>query len=625
MDGHRCQYRRDDHGWSALMADWGLPVLHLLGTLVITLNLVFLVDGRIFPVGAGGFSTTESHRKVFSLLTQPAMTSILSLALVLHRLAGGSWLTLAGWRMAFTVLEVNGASLSELGRMIQYRCPPFWTHKTIAADRGTIFLPTLWIITLLATPSLFTSPLLTGAVNWIPTELYEKSDNVVDIPEPGPSRGWNEHNDWDNNRVYEVYSAIGLASMATSMDFYLNETATYKRALPWLPSIPSGSTLANVTIPVFRINQLQPVREKHELSLDFNTVQSVIDDSRNPNQNFSKSGNLFGDGTDVGRIAIVHTKPWRASARIENPPPGVQENIYKYPAPTVVDEKTVVIIGMTYLDPCSPNDSATFGSFLDFFTFEYDQSCYVFFNLDYTAGVTTCEDCKVQSNGITSGGMVQVNETTVDIQPHPLVETALAMVPDVLFYTQIANSSFAPTFNNIEGYARGTLSTAYQASWNSLARRFASDSVAQTTYHRPVPALLAHLSKERVTAWCALNILFAISAVLLYVVRRRCESKAIVSPWLSAIFLDTSAVISNDTTGFCNARKADEQDEKMRLRLRCRDDGAGTDAYKHPVLVEEAMSRKRDYSPLADHELMEWRGFPGGRVENKGTNTYTEE
>ena len=257
-----------------------------------------------------------------------------------------------------------------------------------------------------------------------------------------------------------------------------------------------------------------------------------------------------------------------------------------------------MILGMQFDEGCNSQYNDKFGSFQDLYAYQSEsgRGCFVFFDLNYTAGTTTCRDCQVQSNGLTPGGLVAINDTSAQIQPDPLVETAIAMIPDVLFYTEIANSSFAPTFNNLEGYARGMLSTAYQASWNSLARYFLNDSFAETTYQRPVPGLAAHLSKGRVIAWCILNLLLAVSAVLLSIVQRRCLFKAVVSPWLSALLLDTSALIDSDVVGLCNARKLGDQDKRTHLKLFCRDDETRQDTYKHPVVVTQEKSWGSSYS-----------------------------
>ena len=597
MADHKCQYRRDDHGWSAHLADWGFPMLHLLGTVIITLSLLTVVDDRIFPIDRGDFSNADSQGKAFSILTQPDMTSMISLALVFHRLTGGAWLTLAGWRMAFTVLELEGVSLSDMGRMINYRCPPLRSPFT-GWQAG--LLPTMWVVFLLATPSLFTSPLLTGAVNWTPTELYQHSNASLKIPQPGPSNTWNEHNIYGNNRLYEVYSAVGLASTANLLDFNLSVPATYKRYLPWLPIMPPNSTVANITVPVFRMNYFKPIKDRTEIDEDFAVVESVITDQANSNQNFSTI-NMFNYGTDEGRLTVVHTRPWQAAKSngiVQNIFPGsdYSETMFEYPTATTVTERKLVIVAMQVHQACTPQYSKKFGSFQDLYAYESVGGCYVFFDLNYTAGITICKDCQVQSNGLAPGGLVTINDASAEILPDPLVETAIAMIPDVLFYTEIANSSFAPTFNNLEGYARGMLSTAYQASWSSLARIFLSNSSAETTYQRPVTGLVAHLSKGRVVTWCILNSLFVLSAILLYIVQRRCSFKAVVRPWLSALIMDTSAVTAHDVTGLCNARKLDEQDKMTHVRLVCHYKRIGQDAYKHPVMVKVDRSREDAYS-----------------------------
>ena len=650
MTDHKCQYRGDDSGWSARWADWRFPIIHFLGTIAITLSLLTFVDDRIFPIRDGDFSDLDNQSNAVPLLTQSTVTSMISLALVYHRLAAGSWLTLAGWRMAFMVLEVDGASLSDLDHMISYRCPPFHARDT---SREIHLLPKLWVIFLLATPSLFVSPLLTGAVNWIPTQLYQHSNDILRIPQPGPSNTWNENNLYANNRLYEVYNAVGLASTATSLDFNLSVPATYKRYFPWFPIMPPNSTVANVTVPIFRMNSLHPIRDRSEMIEDLSLVDSVITNTNNSNQNFSTANNLFSFGTDPGRLSIVHTEPWHAAETV-----GVTHDIfagdnyseatYKYPAATVVTERKLVIMAMQFHESCTPQYSTKFGSFQDLYAYESvangnhqaNKGCYVFFDLNYTAGITTCVDCPVQSDGVAPGGLVTVNDTSAQVLPDPLVETALAMMTDVLFYTEIANSSFGPTYNNVEGYVRGMLSVAYQASWNSLARSFVNDSFAETTYRRPVPGLVAHLSKARVIAWCVLNALLTVSACLLHVVRRGSHFKPVRKPWLTALFLDTSAVIIKDVSGLCNAIKVDEKDHGTLLKLDCRDektgkfdgdrvggltgakvesdvgDKKGESEYKHPVLITVKTNGEVSASPLHSKWLPKFsailrHGLPG--------------
>ena len=78
--------------------------------------------------------------------------------------------------MSFIVLERDGATLGELIRMINYRIPPITLHHREQPRRQqkfNILLPAMWLILLLATPSTLVSPLLTGAVSWIPNFEFE--------------------------------------------------------------------------------------------------------------------------------------------------------------------------------------------------------------------------------------------------------------------------------------------------------------------------------------------------------------------------------------------------------------------------------------------------------------------
>ena len=105
-------------------------------------------------------------------------------------------------------------------------------------------------------------------------------------------------------------------------------------------------------------------------------------------------------------------------------------------------------------------------------------------------------------------------------------------------------------------------------------------------------------------------------------VRRGSNFKAVVKPWMTALFLDTSSVIINDISGLCNARKVDEKDHSTYLKLVCWDrktgkfasdptrglagdrvgkdagDEKGESAYEHPVLVTVEINGGSTDSPL---------------------------
>jgi len=298
---HDCRYRHDQGPCATLLSWWLLPA-HFIASTALALALL-VVEQRSFLVKAS--DTKENSNSTTFKLYQSDVTTLISVALVLIRFLGGSWLALTGWRMSFIILERDGATLTELSRMINYRIPPTALRHGGQPwqQQSNLLLPTMWLIILLATPSIFISPLLTGAVSWIPT-------GVINITTAGQGERWNEYNIYANNRFYDVLGAFGLSSIAATGSYSQNSTSIFRRRIPSISGIAVNSTLANVTIPYFNIESLDWVMSVDQLGNDTALLQAVIGDPNYPALNISKAWNPFNYGTDSGRLTLVNEVPW---------------------------------------------------------------------------------------------------------------------------------------------------------------------------------------------------------------------------------------------------------------------------------------------------------------------------
>ena len=118
---HRCRYRDDNHGyWNAIRNWWLLPA-HFVAALVFVLVLELAIDGKYF--------TLSSAERTCGMLYQSGIVTMVSISLVIVRSLAAAWLSLAGCRMGFIVMEKGGATLNQLDRLISFKIPMFRRHK----------------------------------------------------------------------------------------------------------------------------------------------------------------------------------------------------------------------------------------------------------------------------------------------------------------------------------------------------------------------------------------------------------------------------------------------------------------------------------------------------------------
>ena len=438
--------------------------------------------------------------------------------------------------------------------------------------------------------------------------------DVLSVTTPGPGSRWNQLNAFGNNRFYDVVAATGLASIASADNFNKSRNQAFRRHVPSLLGVPIKTTVSNITIPYFKVESLEWVTSLAEMGESLDSLHEIVTNISNPylnfsNMNFPEGVNPFAYGTDVGRLTMVNTVPWQPAPRENN------HSAWVYPNAEIQQSSTWVIVATEFDQNCTndrsrPNEK--FGDLTNIALYSYvppqgDAGYVAFGRIKYTAGVVDCKDYRVVLNGVVESLSSTAQAQSWTPLPDPLVKTAIAMMPEVLFYTEIGNASSVPTWNNLDGYTRGMLSVAFQASWNELATDFQAQPMSETGYMTPFPILMASVTKWRVMVWYMLNLLLTLSGIIIGLAQSWCRSKTVQDPTLAALLLDTSALIGHDEKGLCDAVSLEGADKAWRLRLVVPDEGK--DSYRHPYLEVDGgkrgrrrMSEKGEYSRLSESE-----------------------
>lgn len=504
------------------------------------------------------------------------------MAVTTVRTLAGAWLTLTGWRLAFIISESKGITLQSFSRLVCYRLPP--------TSPGSLrMLAILWTVFLISAPVQFISPLVTGAVGWIP-ELAMSTPQQVNVTHPGDTSAWSDYQNFDNSRFFAIIQGFALSTLATTTNFSVSTHHISRRRIPSLRTFPTNSSLQEVILPYFHIESLEWIQEENEVLQQLDLFLNI---TSNPGfklgLTLDEIVNPYYHGGEPGRVVVAFDTPW--------------EGDNSYPPSKVAKGVRYVIVSSTRRESCdSEKADAPFGSLPSLFHYRArtgtsrfdtnsDPACYVIARMNYTAGVWTCRSCRMSTGGIVESSLV-----AGPVEPDPLAEQALRMVPDVLALMITSyNWQAWMNRNNLDYYTKGMLLTAYQACWNALANNWSDKTtMRQTELNLPYPALVASITKWRVCLWLLLNCLLTASGLIVTSLQRSTRVKTIRNPEISALLLDTKQIIDKGTSGLCNAAKVAKDDENLVMRLRC-PEGHGS-SYHHPyVEVQSHLYRQVPY------------------------------
>jgi hypothetical protein len=468
------------------------------------------------------------------------------------------------------MLEFKGLNLQNFSRLVNYRLPP-WT-----SDSWHIFV-VMWVVFLITVPVQFISPLVTGAVSWIP-ELAMDTQQQVDVTHPGDTPGYSGHQGYQNSRFFAIIQAFALSTLAATTDFSGSAQHISRRRIPSLQTSPINSSLHEVILPYLYIESLEWIEKEEDVLSDLGLFWNI---TSNPQFSLSLTTddivNPYFHGGEPGRVVIAFDTPWQGEKQ--------------YPQPKIARGVRYVIVSSTRREACDNEMAETpFGRLPSLFQYNAstgtsrfnenrDPACYAIARMRYAAGIWTCRNCRMST-----GGIVESRAVVGVVEPDPLAEQALRMMPDVLAL-MITSYSWQAWMKpgNLDNYTKGMLSVAYQACWNALANAWADRTTfRQTELSLPYPALAASITRWRVWVWLLLNCLLTLSGFVIFYLQTGTRAKTVQSPELSALLLDTKQIIDKGTPGLCNAVKVAKKDKDLVMRLRCPRDN--NSAYQHPYL-----------------------------------------
>ncbi len=591
---HRCTRRNDDEGkWRIFCAWWLLP-FHLLIVGVVAFTIIYVVNGRAFLLVSQ--SAAGLPNDVHIVLYQSDVTTLVSIALVVVRVLAGSWFSLAAWRMVFISLEMSGMTLRDAKRMLEYGVPslPFVCNDARGKKRqfrtSKRFAMTLWLMFLLALPAQFVAPLAAGSITWIPDSITAAPGYKALITSAGPGARWDWWQEYAKNRLFTVYRAAALASIFPVSSFDGSASRLVRRQMPSIRGVAINSILAEATVPHFNINSLEWITSASDFNdtLKDPVIYGAVDilADYTGTLNISSPDNPLRD-VQYGEISMINENPWNPQSPSEN-------GSYSFPESVMIYGTSLVVVLFNQADQehhfssCHGATSVTFGDpgRLALYSVREEVNilnCFALARLNFTAGVAVCQNCPVVADSV-----IEATPSPSQPQatlPDPLVHDSISMMPETLSYMSVMNISLVPTWENLDAYTRGMLSVAYQASWNSLSNEFQTGDPTETAVAATIPVLVAHVARWRMLTWLGLNALLTISGILLAVLQSTCSGKTVRDPAMTALLLDSKAVLDSDADGLCNTGFLSKNDANCRIRLLVSSEIDG--AYHHPRLVPD--------------------------------------
>ncbi|KAG8746556.1 hypothetical protein FRC11_012679 [Ceratobasidium sp. 423] len=492
--------------------------LHSIIATAISLILISCVDdvhfGRLtdrHPVAPlpDGRSLTSTP---FVLLQSDVVTA-LSAAIVFLRWVLAAWSTPFCWRSALFLMGRRGLTRQELKSMLGSSVPmpnlSRWGHHE------ALLISTALLLNLIASS---VSPLLTGAISWIPSNrpfalgprAHQLSVSYMNASDAGY---WSTH--YMKDQVFRrsvLQKALGCTTLAWGRELEKN---VLKRTIPSAEGLEINSTLAGVTLPYFAVNRIGWT------TLDDKTANDTI-------RELVRVVNLGPMTKDdfwlmAGSVGIIPPAPWSDSNK-------------SFPSPVVVNRTGRLLLNLgDWKSKDSPGTSVRFSAHPPFYAF--GAWAYAFADIDYTVGVFQCSLCNVSSpSTIQYTGPLQIPP-----KPDAMTQEALSLVPAVASTLVTMNSSIPFPWNNtVDDYVTALLVRSYSAAWTALYERVGRPMIP-VSYSAAIPALQAKVDRVRVYAWLGFQLLVTLSG-LLFLIMIKSEDNLLGDMTLTGFYLDTTNV-----------------------------------------------------------------------------------
>jgi hypothetical protein len=161
---------------------------------------------------------------------------------------------------------------------------------------------------------------------------------------------------------------------------------------------------------------------------------------------------------------------------------------------------------------------------------------YAIANVTFEADVTVCTDCQSMAPILAQSRSHGHSE----MLPDALVDETFNLMPEVMLAMATTNITRSSQINRLDNYTISLLARAYQGSWNAL-NDVVSNATVTMTVTEPFEAVRASISKPRMYAWAAVNLLLTLSGTILVITQAQCKRKPVVDAVLAAIMMDASS------------------------------------------------------------------------------------
>ncbi|KAF2803111.1 uncharacterized protein BDZ99DRAFT_576370 [Mytilinidion resinicola] len=567
---HVCLQRHDESGFLSLVRTWWLAPAHLFCTILLACTVQWSIRGTMFPV----------YRIPHRYLTQSDVTTLLSVGLKITSIFTTAWQSITAWRCAFIALEKTGLQLSQLSNQISFKTPVLRGDKTTKL---------LGLVLLLGWPAQLASPILSGAITWVPTtnmtygnitdlQIARASANATDWDSTPP---WYRLVAWDDTGFQPATRLVLLQKAAGSTLTILRDSTKYSFSVPiknprrFTPEVEGytlGSTVQSIIMPTFEISNLTWLK-----------IRSIPQEIQDAVHNKSNAYFNFGDPDYrpnppvVGLIRKPNIGP--LSSHTLPPNSSVNENTYAvYRAVRYPNHGNLTNCSSEAFDgrPSHLPDA----EYLWVNGETHVTDCYAVAGLHINAGVVACQSSRAT---LVAPSVLECiphpGEDQFQVLSDPLTQYSLSAITGTISWldsldvmtawSSTADTAIAAT---ISIAIENGLRAAYEGFWSALTNSLSSTTDPKITIDESASAVIASVATWRVILWAALNTLLTFASILLWRVQSSCIRPPVKNPVLTSILLDSSKVIEEVGVGLCNANRLTKNDDgRGRLRLRCID------------------------------------------------------
>lgn len=515
---------------------------------VITLGavMVYYVDGL-------KVNSKDRYSDQKTYLRASDITTVITGALVIVRIASTSWSALASWRCVYVLLENNGLDLEQLDWMVSWRLP-----RTKTGKYSWLVILTLCLIW----PSQFAAPLLSGAVDLKSVEGFAPNGSVWMRGADANYSWYAESVNYRRPRVNQAVMEFASVSMAASTQKQSNHSC--RRYIEIDKTLPLGSTVENVIFPCITIHSISwnkaPLATAIDKLLVFNSNLSITD-APNP---------IFHTMRKYLTTAMLNLETWQNQS--SEPKFNVKGTI---PPPSLFKGgKEVAVLLSPEYEICENVTTQSFGpSSPEVVTHNviwptqeegfYYEPCFQVATLNFTAGVARAPMARLISESVLEP------EGDLEIQADPFVTQALYLMPEVMATVSDMNFTQMPTWQNRDGYVKSLVRYTYHTTWNSMQTKYSNES-SECQVSRRVEMLEVLVSRSRVAYWLGINALLTLSGFVLLIIERNSVRPVVLDFAAGAITMDSSAVLGrrryeHELTKMSYVTRKDAKIGKLRL------------------------------------------------------------